>query len=82
MEFRNGAELLELCAREDCLISQVMRRRECEQGEAAPDRVEARMARALEIMRESATQPLKTPVRSMGGLIGGEAKRLATHAAK
>ena len=33
-------------------------------------------------MRESATQPLKTPVRSMGGLIGGEAKRLATHAAK
>ena len=67
MEFRNGAELLELCAREDCLISQVMRRRECEQGEAAPDRVEARMARAL---------------RSMGGLIGGEAKRLATHAAK
>lgn len=82
MEFRNGAELLELCAREDCLISQVMRRRECEQGEAAPDRVEARMARALEIMWESATQPLKTPVRSMGGLIGGEAKRLATHAAK
>ncbi len=82
MEFRNGAELLELCAREDCLISQVMHRRECEQGEAAPDRVEARMARALEIMRESATQPLKTPVRSMGGLIGGEAKRLATHAAK
>lgn len=82
MEFRNGAELLELCAREDCLISQVMRRRECEQGETAPDRVEARMARALEIMRESATQPLKTPVRSMGGLIGGEAKQLATHAAK
>lgn len=51
MEFRNGAELLELCAREDCLISQVMRRRECEQEEAAPDRVEARMARALEIMQ-------------------------------
>ncbi len=82
MEFRNGAELLELCAQEGCLISQVMRRRECEEGETAPDRVESRMARALEIMRESATQPLKTPVRSMGGLIGGEAKRLATHAAK
>ena len=82
MEFRNGAELLELCAQEGCLISQVMRRRECEQGESAPDQVEARMARALEIMRESATQPLKTPVRSMGGLIGGEAKRLASHAAK
>lgn len=82
MDFRNGSELLELCRQEDCLISQVMRRRECELGEVAPDRVEARMARALEIMRESATQPLKNPVRSMGGLIGGEAKRLAAHAAR
>lgn len=82
MDFRNGSELLELCRQEDCLISQVMRRRECELGEVAPDRVEARMARALEIMRESATQPLKNPVRSMGGLIGGEARRLAAHAAK
>ena len=82
MDFRNGNELLELCRQEDCLISQVMRRRECEMGEIALDRVEAKMARALEIMRESATQPLKHPVRSMGGLIGGEAKRLAAHAAK
>lgn len=82
MDFRNGNELLELCRQEDCLISQVMRRRECELGEIAPDRVEAKMARALEIMRESATQPLKHPVRSMGGLIGGEAKHLAAHAAK
>lgn len=82
MDFRNGNELLALCKQEDCLISQVMRRREWELGEMAPDRVEARMARALEIMRESATQPLKHPVRSMGGLIGGEAKRLADHAAK
>lgn len=82
MDFRNGNELLELCKQEDCLISQVMRRREWELGEMAPDRVEAKMARALEIMRESATQPLKHPVRSMGGLIGGEAKRLAAHAAK
>ena len=82
MDFRNGSELLELCKQEDCLISQVMRRRECELGEVAPDRVEAKMARALEIMRESATHPLKNPVRSMGGLIGGEAKRLAAHAAK
>ena len=82
MDFRNGSELLELCERQDCLISQAMRRRECELGEVAPDRVEARMARALEIMRASATQPLKHPVPSMGGLIGGEAKRLSAHAAK
>ena len=28
MDFRNGSELLALCAQEDCLISQIMRRRE------------------------------------------------------
>ena len=82
MDFRNGSELLALCTQEDCLISQIMRRRECDLGEVAPDRVTARMVQALEIMRESATQPLKHPVRSMGGLIGGEAKRLAAHAAR
>ena len=82
MDFRNAKELLAVCSQEDCLISQAMRQRECELGEEALDQVDARMARALEIMRESATQPLKNPVRSMGGLIGGEAKRLAAHAAK
>ena len=30
-------------------------------------------------MRASATQPLKKPIKSMGGLIGGEAKKLETH---
>ena len=40
------------------------------------------MTRALEIMRRSATIPLESPVRSMGGLIGGEAKKLAAHASK
>ena len=37
------------------------------------------MAKAWEIMRASATQPLKKPIKSMGGLIGGEAKKLETH---
>lgn len=80
MDFRNGAELLALCEKENLPISQVMRRREWELGEDTPETVEIRMARALEIMRESATQPLDQPVPSMGGLIGGEARRLADHA--
>ena len=42
--------------------------------------VDHQMAQALEIMRNSASQPLKNPVRSMGGLIGGEAKKLYRHA--
>ena len=82
MDFRTGSELLALCGQEGCTISQVMRRRECLLGETTADEIERRMTRVLEIMRQSASVPLKTPQRSMGGLIGGEAKRLAAHAAK
>ena len=82
MEFKNANELLALCRQEGCPISEIMRRRECILGETTVDAVTRRMGRVLEIMRESATIPLASPVRSMGGLIGGEAKHLAAHAAK
>ena len=82
MDFKSAKELLELCRQEHCQISEIMRRRECALGETTRDVVEHRMARALEIMHDSAAQPLKNPTKSMGGLIGGEAKRLSSHAAK
>ena len=82
MEFKNANELLALCQQEGCPISEIMRRRECILGETTVDAVTRRMSRVLEIMRESATIPLASPIRSMGGLIGGEAKHLAAHAAK
>ena len=82
MDFKSGAELLQLCREGHLPISQVMRRRECELGETTQDEIDHRMARALEIMRESATQPMKTSLRSMGGLIGGQAKKLHLHRTK
>ena len=82
MDFKNAKELLALCRQEGCPISEIMRRREIILGETTADTVERRMTRALEIMRRSATIPLESPVRSMGGLIGGEAKKLAAHASK
>ena len=39
------------------------------------------MARAWDIMRTSAHEPLTTPLRSMGGLIGGESRKLNEHCA-
>lgn len=82
MDFKSAKELLELCQQEQCTISEIMRRRECVLGETTRDMVDHRMARVLEIMRSSATQPLKNPIKSMGGLIGGEAKKLSAHATK
>ena len=82
MDFKNAKELLELCRQEGCPISELMRRREWIQGETTEEAVNRRMERVLEIMRQSATIPLERPVRSMGGLIGGEAQHLAAHAAE
>ena len=80
MDFKSAKELLELCARENCSISEIMLRRECTEGETSRDDAIKRMARALGIMRESAAGPVSSPVRSMGGLIGGAAKKLSSHA--
>lgn len=82
MDFKSSVELLELCRQTQCPISEVMRRRECELGETTRDQVDHRMAKVLEIMRTSATQPLKKPSKSMGGLIGGESKKLYDHASR
>lgn len=82
MDFKSSVELLELCRQTQCPISEVMRRRECELGETTRDQADHRMAKVLEIMRASATQPLKKPSKSMGGLIGGESKKLYDHAAR
>ena len=82
MDFKSSVELLELCRQTQCPISEVMRRRECELGETTRDQVDHRMAKVLEIMRASAAQPLKKPSKSMGGLIGGESKKLYDHAAR
>ena len=79
-DFKSGKELLELCQAEHLPISRVMRLREQALGEVAPERVERRMARVLAIMKDSAAAPLARPVPSMGGLIGGEAKKLRDYA--
>ena len=75
-DFRNAAELLMLCRSENMKISQVMRQREIEEGELPGEEADRRMHRALEIMKESASAPIRTPGKSMGGLIGGEARKL------
>ena len=82
MDFKSASELLALCRRENLPISEVMRRREVELGETTREAVGRRMARALEIMGESAALPLKEPARSTGGLIGGESRKLYDHAVR
>ena len=82
LDFKSAKELLELCTENQLSISAVMRERECQLGETTKEEIDRRMARAWQIMQDSATQPLQTPIKSMGGLIGGEAKKLELHRVK
>ena len=81
MDFKNAKELLTLCQDHQLPISEIMRQREIIVGEATTESVNSRMARVLEIMKDAAFSPVKTPVKSMGGLIGGEAQKLSRHLA-
>ena len=81
MDFKNAKELLTLCQDHQLPISEIMRQREIMVGETTDESVNSRMARVLEIMKDAAFSPVKTPVRSMGGLIGGEAQKLSRHLA-
>ena len=76
MDFKNDNELLALCQEKKIPISEVMRQSEILLGETTAEIVDQRMDRVLEIMKDAAFSPIKDPVISMGGLIGGEARRL------
>lgn len=76
MDFKNAKELLALCQEKKLPISEVMRQREILLGETTAEIVDQRMDRVLEIMKDAAFSHIKDPVISMGGLIGGEARKL------
>lgn len=79
MDFYNGKELLEKCQENLLPISDIMKLRETTTGSLSLEEVDAKLQTALSIMKHSATKPLTTPGKSIGGLIGGEAKKVAEH---
>lgn len=79
MDFKNAKELLRLCEEQNLPISEIMRQREIQVGERDAAETDKKMVRVLEIMKEAAFSPIQHPIRSMGGLIGGESKKLSEH---
>lgn len=77
MDFKNGLELLILCEEHKSKISEIMREREVSMTEASLEDTNKRMEKALCIMQDAVHLPLKEEVKSMGGLIGGEAAKLS-----
>lgn len=71
--FKNGIELLELCHAHKLSISQVMFRREEENGHASPNE---EMKRNLAVMKRAVESGLQITERSPSGLSGGDAKKM------
>ena len=78
MNFTNGAELLEYCEKEKKTISEAMFERETTFLEQDPEKTKEKMKKAWSIMQASAKKPLKENIVSMGGMIGGESRKLHT----
>lgn len=81
MDFASGKALLDLCQEYKIPISEVMKEREIQVGKRTEEEIEQKLNRALEIMNHAVHEPLTKPRKSIGGLIGGEAKRVYEHAA-
>ena len=81
-DFTTGQELSELCHTHNLTISQAMLKREeilaAEAGETYCN-THTYLEYALDVMHDSAHNPIINPVSSMGGLIGGEAKKLSEY---
>ncbi|MDR1210838.1 MAG: L-serine ammonia-lyase, iron-sulfur-dependent, subunit alpha [Spirochaetaceae bacterium] len=82
MQFKSGAELLRLCDENRLPISAVMLRRESEMRGSSPEELTARMAASYAVMKKGALKALAGPRPSMGGLIGGEAAKIAARREK
>ena len=79
MDFYNGKDLLKKCQEMNAPISDIMKLRETTTGDLSIEELDAKLQKVLSIMKQAATKPLASPGKSIGGLIGGEAKQVADH---
>lgn len=80
--FTSGVELIELCNHHQMSISQVMLAREVELSRREASEIRLQMYKSLEVMKQAIGSGLVEGVRSVSGLIGGEAYKLTAYAAQ
>ena len=76
MNFIDSVELLELCETHQLPISAVMMEREMAVFHHSKEEILKQMAHAYDIMKSAIKKALTEDLVSMGGLIGGESKKL------
>lgn len=79
--FSTGAQLLDICTKENIPIHEAMLRRELELSELSRNAIREEMRVNLDVMRASVQKGLREAHRSVSGLSGGDAQKLDAYAA-
>ncbi len=74
--FNSGQELIELCNKHNKKIWEIMLLRESENSGASQEELFDMMKDSLTVMKNAVKKGLEEDVKSVGGLVGGDAKRL------
>lgn len=78
--FRNAEELLELCDKRPCKISEIILERECAVTGKTKDEIFRQLRDYLGVMRNASEAAREKPLKTRGGLISGDAKKLYDYA--
>ena len=76
-EYKTLHDLLTLAEKEKTTLSDIVVRHEVESSEEIEERVRAVMASRLDVFQESIDAGMKDPGKSVSGLVGGDAHKLA-----
>ncbi len=77
--YTNGIELIAAAREKGLRICDIVLEEEARLEELEPAAVRSRMGRVLEVMQEAADRALDREIRSVSGLLGGDAMRLAQY---
>nr|WP_072832424.1 L-serine ammonia-lyase, iron-sulfur-dependent, subunit alpha [Clostridium collagenovorans] len=75
-----GKELVEICNRENISIAEYCIRYEMENSDLSREEVIEAMKKNLDVMKDSANFAINNDVKSVSGLIGGDAKKIKKYA--
>lgn len=76
MNFSSGKELLELCQQHNKKIHEVMIEKEVELSGLSKEEIREKIRESLNIMKEAVNNSLTKDIKSVSGVIGGEAKKI------
>ena len=77
MDFYSAKELLDISEKTNRTIAEIMIEREVSEFEISEKEIIEKMRKTFLVMKDSCHTPIKEPKKSIGGLIGGEAKKLS-----